>query len=375
MNNFLLFYYFICFQVFPFLILVEYNLKFHYVISFIFLFLFPLVDYFLLSKIIKFLRIGENVEKEIKITKWKKYILKLFLIFNEIECFLFILYSFYDFYFENNVFNLFGKILSLSMYISTSITSIHELIHEKKWKSKVLKNIHEFFSFSILTFIYYNHFPSYHKNIHHHYVGTPKDLSTARKGDSYYKFIFNSYFRGRITMIKREFENKENKLLIFYQCFFSEEIFNLTVSLILSFYVLVLGVKLLFIQFLVTLFSIMITESVNYFEHYGLKRNKNNKITKDLSWDGDSYYNTSTFCNINYHSKHHMNPNIKFYELTIESMDKAPRLPYSYPTMIVLSLYPSLFFKKMDKILEEFEMRCEEIDKNEKEYIVIKGPS
>ena len=55
------------------------------------------------------------------------------------------------------------------------------------------------------------------------------------------------------------------------------------------------------------------------------------------------------------HSDHHTYAS-KRYQL-LDHFDESPQLPYGYPTMILLALFPPAWFRMMDPVLRAWEER------------------
>lgn len=312
--------------------------------------------------------------------------------------------------------------LSLGIYSAINITTIHELIHKNKYIKNKLFGIrvgdNEYIKKKINIYLYnfvnkliyitlfincYTHFPIYHIYVHHVYVGTDNDPSTAKINSSLYNFILTSYFMGIYETIKisnnmtnKKLQNDKNNNMDIYNKLpdnyndnknsnsnvddtynninndnivnkkyniYNNVILRYTnniqiINIIIQFVIFVIlyyiNIYILLWYLLQSFISIFIIESVNYFEHYGLTRGKNNKITSRLSWDSKYTFFMYFIKNINFHSFHHLKPNYSFRELKIGNPNSTPYLPYSYPTMVILSMIPCLYIKIMNNIIHKF---------------------
>jgi alkane 1-monooxygenase len=72
-----------------------------------------------------------------------------------------------------------------SNYYTAQFTISHELMHKPGSYYRMIGTLH-------LIKFYYMHFTYHHLYRHHVWVGTPKDPSTARKGENIYLFIVRS---------------------------------------------------------------------------------------------------------------------------------------------------------------------------------------
>mgnify|MGYP003314004047 CR=1 FL=1 len=110
------------------------------------------------------------------------------------------------------------------------------------------------------------------------------------------------------------------------------------------------GLKGLIFCLLAALFSVLMFESVNYIEHYGLSRQKIDdekyEPTKPFhSWNANHAASNLLLINLQKHSDHHARPNKTYPLLSAYDQNSAPQLPFGYPIMVVLSLIPFLWRK------------------------------
>ena len=96
-------------------------------------------------------------------------------------------------------------------------------------------------------------------------------------------------------------------------------------------------------------------ETVQYLEHYGLQRKKNEKgrherVKAHHSWNSNHVFGRLMMFNLSRHSDHHFKAHKKYQVLNHH--DDAPQLPTGYPGMMILSLIPPLWFRIMNPKLE-----------------------
>ena len=77
--------------------------------------------------------------------------------------------------------------------------------------------------------------------------------------------------------------------------------------------------------------SVLMLETVNYIEHYGLVRENKGAVLPKHSWNSSTSYGNAVTYNLQRHSDHHANAQKPFYAL--ESIKDAPQLPAGYPGM------------------------------------------
>ncbi len=237
--------------------------------------------------------------------------------------------------------------LMMSMGIGLGVLGInvgHELGH-RSGKSEQL------YAHLLLLQAHYLHFLIEHNRGHHRYVATPEDPASAPKGMSVYIFIPRSIFMGLSSawsLEKKRLITKKkhiwtlNNLMLRYLFFY---------IIFISLIIYVFGLKAYAFYFGAALLGIFLLETINYIEHYGLLRKKlkngrYEKVRPWHSWNSDHIVGRSILFELTRHSDHHENPNRKYPSL--RSLDDAPQLPFGYPTMVLITLIPKLWFHLMD---------------------------
>ena len=100
--------------------------------------------------------------------------------------------------------------------------------------------------------------------------------------------------------------------------------------------------------------SIILLELVNYIQHYGLERKKENgryeRFTDLHSWNSRHISaNWSTF-NLGLHAEHHQSASKPYPLLSQE--EKAIEMPANYSIMLIMALIPPLWFFVMDRKID-----------------------
>jgi alkane 1-monooxygenase len=100
--------------------------------------------------------------------------------------------------------------------------------------------------------------------------------------------------------------------------------------------------------------AIVLLETVNYIEHYGLQRRRRGDgryepVGAQHSWNADFILSNWLLFNLQLHSDHHAHVE-RPYE-TLRSIPDAPQLPAGYPTLVLVALLPPLWFALMDRRL------------------------
>ena len=100
------------------------------------------------------------------------------------------------------------------------------------------------------------------------------------------------------------------------------------------------------------LVGIWLLESVNYLEHYGMKRQKLDngryeRVNPSHSWNSNNIGTNVLLYHLQRHSDHHANPTRRYQAL--RDFPEAPVLPTGYAGMIVLTWVPAVWRAVMDK--------------------------
>jgi alkane 1-monooxygenase len=242
-------------------------------------------------------------------------------------------------------FELIGRILSMGIMLGVlGINVGHELGHRTNRFEQFLGEI-------LLLTSLESHFLPYHNSGHHFNVATHKDPATARKNE----WIFTFWFRSQIGSYIVAWQLEKKKLSIQKKLFFSINnrmlmytFFQITLisAIYFSF-----GITILIYFLLAAFIGILLLETVNYIEHYGLLRNKKKSgryevVTPMHSWNSDHMIGRILLFELSRHSDHHHRAS-KHYQL-LDSHKSSPQMLTGYPGMMVLALIPPLWFKVMN---------------------------
>ena len=250
--------------------------------------------------------------------------------------------------------------MTLSMGLLCGIIGIN-VGHELGHRSNKTENL---FAKLFLLSSLYMHFFIEHNRGHHKRVGTPEDPASARYGESLYAFLIRSIAFSYLSAWKLE-KVRLVKLGLSPFSFRNQMIhFHIAEASFLLFIFLLLGAKSVLFFVLAALFGIVLLESVNYIEHYGLGRRKREDGTygKTLhchSWNSDHVVGRLLLFELSRHSDHHYKASKK-YQL-LNHLDESPQMPAGYPGMIIIALIPPLWYSIMHPIIEKEMKRMPEI--------------
>ena len=227
----------------------------------------------------------------------------------------------------------------------------HELGHKTDHPLKV------FLAHVLLMTSLQNHFMTYHNSGHHRDVATPNDLTTAKKGQSFYTFAIQSQIGGYFKTWKLEKEKlkRKGKSFLLNPMIISTIVPWSFQGLIFLFF----GYKVSLFYLLASIFGISILESQNYFSHYGLQRKLKEdgsyeRVKAHHSWNSDHLIGRILLFELTRHSDHHFAGG-KPYQI-LESKSESPMLPFGYPAMLIMGYFPFIFKPVMEKQLEKYKM-------------------
>ena len=239
-----------------------------------------------------------------------------------------------------------GTVLSLGIVLgSNGINVAHELGHREKVGERILGKL-------LLIPSHYTHFFIEHNHGHHLHVSTSEDPSTAKLNQSLYAFwiqtVVGTYTKA--WKIQRKLNEIENRT--WYSV--KNDMFWFTLIQI-GYLVLIyffFGIVGLTIVSLAGVVGFLLLETINYIEHYGLKRTllpsgRYERVSEKHSWNSNHILGRIMLYELTRHSDHHYKSQKKYQIL--EYHDVSPQMPFGYPTSMVLSLIPPLWFRVMNK--------------------------
>lgn len=237
-----------------------------------------------------------------------------------------------------------GLAVTVGLVNGIGINAAHELGHRVEKHERTLSKI-------ALSQSFYGHFFVEHNHGHHVRVATPDDPATSRFGENLWTFLPRSVVGGfrsalrlekrRLARGKRGFWSPRNHIL---------QSWALSIALfggLIACY----GPGLIPYLIVQAGIAIMMLETVNYVEHYGLLRTKRldgryERCAPRHSWNSDRLVTNIFLFHLQRHSDHHANPNRRYQIL--RSFEEAPQLPAGYATMVLFAMLPPLWRQVMD---------------------------
>lgn len=245
--------------------------------------------------------------------------------------------------------DLWGKTLCTGVVLGAlGINVSHELGHRTN-------RLAIFFAKAGLLPVLYQHFIIEHNRGHHKNVATDADPATARKNEWLYVFIFRSIVGQYIHAWKLEALrlNKQgkavfsiNNAMIRFTCW--NLLYLAGIGLLVGWAWVPFGIVIAFT-------GILLLETINYIEHYGLRRNllpdgKPEMVTPKHSWNSDHEMGRIMLFELTRHSDHHYRASRKYQIL--RHLDESPQLPTGYPGSMLMAAIPPLWFAVMNKRLK-----------------------
>jgi alkane 1-monooxygenase len=228
------------------------------------------------------------------------------------------------------------------------ITFAHELVHRTERFERALGEI-------LLGTVGYAHFAIEHVYGHHRYVGTPCDPATARFGESLFHFIPRSAFGGAVSAWRFETARLSKRGRPWFHV--SNRMLRYLATQ-LAIYAVILGVfgwRGVAVFAGQTVIALALVETINYVEHYGLRRRelapgRYERVMPWHSWNSSHRLSNWLLINIARHADHHMLAS-KRYQI-LDHLATAPQLPAGYGTMFLVALVPPLWRRVMDPRVE-----------------------
>jgi len=203
----------------------------------------------------------------------------------------------------------------------------------------------------LLTSLYMHFFIEHNKG-HHKRVATPEDPSSARFGEWVYSFHFRSIIFSYLSaweIANNDVRKKCNTALTLKNEMIQFHLIQIAFITILFF---VFGWLVTLYFLIAAVIGILLLETVNYIEHYGLQRKtlvdgKYERAMPAHSWNSDHVIGRLFLFELSRHSDHHYLASRKYQVL--RHHDDSPQMPTGYPGMMILALMPPVWFWVMNK--------------------------
>ena len=232
------------------------------------------------------------------------------------------------------------------------INAAHELGHRPTKHE-------QFMAKALLLTTLYMHFFIEHNRGHHKHVSTDEDPASSRRGESLYAFFVRTITGSWLSAWKLEQQRLRKKGLPMFSLHNEMLRFQVVQFALVVVIAAVFGLEVMGWFLGAALIGILLLETVNYIEHYGLRRRKNgDSYERPLpihSWNSDHPLGRLVLLELTRHSDHHYLASRKYQVL--RHFDESPQLPAGYPAMMALAFFPPLWFRVMDREIERLKER------------------
>ncbi|MBL7727421.1 MAG: alkane 1-monooxygenase, partial [Dinghuibacter sp.] len=213
-----------------------------------------------------------------------------------------------------------------------------------------------------LTTSLYMHFFIEHNKGHHKRVATKEDASSARYNEPVYLFYFRTIVFSYLSawhIANNEVRKKRKKVFGVHNEMIQAHLVQLAFIGLVYF---LFGIKALLCFLVAAFMGILLLETVNYIEHYGLQRRllPNGRYERAMphhSWNSNHVLGRLLLFELSRHSDHHYLASRKYQVL--RSFDHSPQLPTGYPGSMLLALVPPLWFAVMNKRIKALQQEQE----------------
>ena len=242
-----------------------------------------------------------------------------------------------------NWIGLLGLILTIGIVSAGGINAAHEMGHQRG--GGLMAKL-------ALAPAAYGHFLVEHNRGHHVRVATPEDPASSRLGESYWRFLPRTVIgslrsawaleKTRLTRAGLPTWHYSNELL---------QGWSMTVVLF-GLLALVLGPAVLPFLLVQAAYGSSLLETVNYIEHYGLlrQREENGRYQRCLpehSWNSNHLVTNLMLYQLQRHSDHHAHPTRPYQAL--RHFDDSPQLPAGYAALIPVAFITPRWYRLMDR--------------------------
>lgn len=252
---------------------------------------------------------------------------------------------------DMKVHNVLGMSVAVGIYAAvTGILVAHEFMHRS---SRLSWHTAEF----LMTLTCYTHFCVEHVFGHHRRVATPEDPATARRGENVWSFVVRSVTGGFRSFLAIEAARRERQGIDRLSLRSRAVRYPLMIVAAAATMLAIGGPKALLFFVAQGAVAIVVLETINYVEHYGLERRRiderrHERVSAAHSWDSGHIVSNLLLINIGRHADHHNESRRKYQDLRVRPA--APQLPFGYTTMLLVAWVPPLWRRLMDSRLDGY---------------------
>ena len=228
--------------------------------------------------------------------------------------------------------------------VATAMVAGHELIHRRtRWEQAA--------GAALLSSVWYATYKPEHLWGHHIKVGTPEDNATAARGENVYGFIGRAMRRNPRDGYRLQAARMRRRGLGPWS-WRNDMVWWTALSLSLTALAFASGgVRGLLFFGGQAVVAVFLLELINYVEHYGLMRERLpngrwSRVTPAHSWSSQHLLTNWIVFQLARHGDHHVAASRAYPSL--RALPDSPRLPFGYPTALMLAAVPPLWRRVMD---------------------------
>ena len=228
----------------------------------------------------------------------------------------------------------------------------HELIHRRiAWE----RYVGEF----LLASGSYPHYATEHFYIHHAYVGTPLDVGSAPKGQSFWRYFpreLTKNLTGAWSMAQKRMARRNLPVWHYSNPFWR---YGIETGAWYAFFYAMGGWLIVPVYMFLCLGNVFSMKVTNYMQHYGLRRvrlpnGRFERVQPRHSWSANDRFSKWMFFNFQRHADHHMFASRYYPLLQHYEADLSPQMPAHHGTMFSLAIRPKAWFEVMDPLVDEW---------------------
>jgi alkane 1-monooxygenase len=238
-----------------------------------------------------------------------------------------------------------GLTVSVGALNGIAIVTGHELGHKHERQDRIGAML-------ALAPTFYTHFAVEHNFGHHKRVSTPEDPASSRMGESFWKFLPRTVIGGFKSAIEIEKTRLARKGKGFW-CMENELLQGWAITAgFVGANVLISGPRAVPFLLAQGAYGASLLEVINYIEHYGLLREKDEngryvRTQPEHSWNSNYVVTNLVLYQLQRHSDHHAFPSRSFQAL--RDFPEAPQLPGGYASMLLPAYVPGWWTELMDE--------------------------
>ena len=228
----------------------------------------------------------------------------------------------------------------------------HELIHRRStWE----RRLGEF----LLASASYPQYATEHVYIHHAKVGTPHDVGSAPKGESFWRYFPKEIASNLTNSWKVVGERLAKRRLAKWHYSNPFWRYGLAIGFWYGLVFWMSGIWAVLVFAFLGLCCVFSMKISNYLQHYGLRRirlpnGRWEKVMPRHSWSADWKFSNWMFFNMQRHADHHAMASRHYPLLQFRGSGESPELPGTYADMMNIVLRPKRWFAKMDPLVDQW---------------------